>query len=269
MTLLFPILGGVGVALTFWGIVGSRRDLVDRVAPYVERQGGGNPSFHRVLRWLPPPLGALREGRIDRRTLSSIAMPATGAVVLAIAGSPQGMTRALIGGIAGGVIGWTLHNSVVARLRKLRRQEIKDHLPTALDLLSIALSAGDAVGPALVRIGPYLSGALAELLIEAAARVQAGVPIGEALAEMSEVEDEPALAHLVEVLTTALDRGTPVAETLQSHSYDLREEERRALLDAGGRREVLMLVPVVFLILPVVVLFVLYPGLVSLNMLVP
>lgn len=269
MTLLFPILGGLGIVLTFWGIVGSRSDLVDRVAPYVERPGGGSSSFHRVLRWLLHPLGALKEGRIDRRTLSAIALPATGAAVLALAGSPEGMTRALVGGAAGSVIGWTLHNSLVARRRRLRRQEIRDHLPTALDLLSIALSAGEAVGPALVRVGPYLSGALSDLLTEAAGHVQAGVPIGEALAELSEGEDEPALTHFVEVLTTALDRGTPVAATLQSHSYDLREEERRALLDAGGRREVLMLVPVVFLILPVVVLFVLYPGLVSLNMLVP
>ncbi len=41
------------------------------------------------------------------------------------------------------------------------------------------------------------------------------------------------------------------------------------LLEMGGRREVLMLVPVVFLIMPVVVVFALLPGLVSLELLVP
>jgi tight adherence protein C len=32
-------------------------------------------------------------------------------------------------------------------------------------------------------------------------------------------------------------------------------------MEQGGRREILMMVPVVFLILPVTVLFALYPGL--------
>jgi tight adherence protein C len=44
-------------------------------------------------------------------------------------------------------------------------------------------------------------------------------------------------------------------------------QHKRNLIEAGGRREVLMLVPVVFLELPVVILFALYPGLVSLSQL--
>lgn len=46
---------------------------------------------------------------------------------------------------------------------------------------------------------------------------------------------------------------------------DAREQHKRDLIEAGGRREVLMLVPVVFLMLPVVVLFALYPGLFTLS----
>jgi len=36
-------------------------------------------------------------------------------------------------------------------------------------------------------------------------------------------------------------------------------------MEDGGRREIAMLFPVVFLILPVTVLFALYPGLISLG----
>jgi len=56
---------------------------------------------------------------------------------------------------------------------------------------------------------------------------------------------------------------------LRAQADDGREARRRLLLEMGGRREVLMLVPVVFLIMPVVVLFALLPGLVSLELLVP
>ena len=42
---------------------------------------------------------------------------------------------------------------------------------------------------------------------------------------------------------------------------------RRQLMEAGGRKEISMMIPVVFLILPVTVLFTLYPGLRALTML--
>ena len=52
---------------------------------------------------------------------------------------------------------------------------------------------------------------------------------------------------------------------LRAQAVDARELGKRALLDSGGRREIGMLVPVVFLILPVTVLFALYPGLLTLT----
>jgi tight adherence protein C len=40
----------------------------------------------------------------------------------------------------------------------------------------------------------------------------------------------------------------------------VREGGRRALIEEGARKEILMMVPVVFLILPVTILFALFPG---------
>jgi tight adherence protein C len=64
-----------------------------------------------------------------------------------------------------------------------------------------------------------------------------------------------------------MDRGTPLADILRAHAAQARDQQKRRLIETGSRREVHMLLPVVFLILPVVVLFVLYPGLVSLSLL--
>ena len=61
------------------------------------------------------------------------------------------------------------------------------------------------------------------------------------------------------------ERGTPLAEVLRAQAVDVREVSKRALLEAGGRKEISMMVPVVFLILPVTVLFALFPGLVTLT----
>lgn len=40
----------------------------------------------------------------------------------------------------------------------------------------------------------------------------------------------------------------------------MREARRRALMETAGRKEIGMMVPVVFLVLPVTVLFAVYPG---------
>ena len=43
----------------------------------------------------------------------------------------------------------------------------------------------------------------------------------------------------------AVERGTPLADVLRAQAQDVREEGRRALMETGGRKEVLMMVPVI------------------------
>lgn len=57
----------------------------------------------------------------------------------------------------------------------------------------------------------------------------------------------------------------PIAAVLNSQVQDARDHARRELLEIGGKREIAMMIPVVFLILPVTVLFTLYPGLQALT----
>jgi tight adherence protein C len=66
-------------------------------------------------------------------------------------------------------------------------------------------------------------------------------------------------------MTGALDRGTPLSEVLRAQAQDSREDTKRALLEAAGRKEVTMLIPLVFLILPTTVLFAVWPGIVVLQ----
>ena len=61
-------------------------------------------------------------------------------------------------------------------------------------------------------------------------------------------------------MVVAVERGTPLADVLRAQAQDVREAGQRALMDAAGKKEIAMMVPVVFLILPVTVLFAVYPG---------
>ena len=73
--------------------------------------------------------------------------------------------------------------------------------------------------------------------------------------------------HLLD--PSAVERGTPLADVLHAQAADVREAGRRELIESAARREVLMMVPVVFLVLPVTVLFAFWPGVVGLSLVAP
>ncbi len=53
---------------------------------------------------------------------------------------------------------------------------------------------------------------------------------------------------------------------LETQAEDAREAARRALIEKAGRKEILMLLPLVFLILPLSVLFAIFPGVLMLRL---
>ena len=63
----------------------------------------------------------------------------------------------------------------------------------------------------------------------------------------------------------SLVRGTALAKMLEDQSQSVRAEIKNQLLRQAGKNETRMLVPLVFLILPVTVLFAIYPSLKLLN----
>jgi tight adherence protein C len=95
--------------------------------------------------------------------------------------------------------------------------------------------------------------------------VGSGVPLSRALLELSDRIRVASLTRTVEQLTGALERGSPLADTLRAQASDARVEGKRRLLESAGRKEVAMLVPLVFLILPLSVAFAVLPGLLVLR----
>jgi tight adherence protein C len=95
--------------------------------------------------------------------------------------------------------------------------------------------------------------------------MKAGVPLAVALDEIAHQSGVPALRRFIDGVIVTLERGTPIAETLRMQANDVREEHRRALLEASGRAEIAMMIPIVFLIMPITVLFALWPSITTLS----
>jgi tight adherence protein C len=103
-------------------------------------------------------------------------------------------------------------------------------------------------------------GELARELGRALADARAGASLVQALQGIASRTSLPQLARFVDGVAIAVERGTPLADVLRAQAVDVREAGKRALLEAGGRKEIAMMIPVVFLVLPVTVLFALFPG---------
>jgi len=163
-------------------------------------------------------------------------------------------------GLVGGVLGsdWWLS----ARLRR-REQAILAEFPVVAELLALAVAAGEGPVAAIERVCRLSRGELARELQIVLAAARSGTPFLQALQELSDRATVEPLTRFVDGVVIAIERGTPLADVLRAQAGDVRESGKRALLESGGKREIAMMVPVVFLVLPVTVVFALFPGLVS------
>ena len=67
------------------------------------------------------------------------------------------------------------------------------------------------------------------------------------------------------MVVAAQERGIPLADALRSLAFDLREQDKRDLIEIAGKKQIAMLVPVIALILPVAIVFAFYPGVVAIR----
>lgn len=207
-------------------------------------------------------------GHRTRQLLGALLGSALGlALALAAAqnGAPLAVT-AITAVAAGAVGGIAATDALLARAARRRSARIAEEFPTVVEFLALSVAAGESILEALRRVARTGSGELAGELDRVVQRAAAGQPLAAALAELRDDLALPAVGRLIDQVLAALDRGTPLAEVLRAHALDARDESKRLLLEAAGTREVAMLVPLVFLILPVTVLFAVWPGLMVLQL---
>jgi tight adherence protein C len=165
-------------------------------------------------------------------------------------------------GLVGGAwwVDLELSRNVAAHERLLR-----EVFPPTAELIALAVAAGEGPVAALERVSKIVSGPMAAELDRVLSDVRAGVPVGAALQAWSLRTGVTPIARFADGLAVALERGTPLVDLLHSQASDVRESGRRELIESGGRREIAMMIPVVFIQLPVVLVFAFFPGLVALH----
>jgi tight adherence protein C len=237
------------------------RPILEEGGRLVERCLGGSVGVARRLReaGLAEDVPRFRAEQVLWGLVGFSAGTVVGLVVPMVSGGMPAFA-----GIAGGVLGllagilgrdWRLTQQV-----ERRQARMLDELPTLADLICLAVTAGEAPRAAIERVVTRARGELSRELGLVLADLRAGAPFVTALERLAARVPVPQVVRFVDGLVVAVERGTPLADVLRAQATDVREQRKRELIEIGGRREVYMLVPVVFMLLPVVVLFALYPG---------
>lgn len=256
---------------------GHRAPAVDRGPLDALRQVLGLPLLRLVSRDgsdLPTRLRrAGRDGDADSYRLERLVWSAAGVGVGVLMGVLLSVRNGSISGgavialaVVGGVGGWVVHDRQLARATRARAARMSEQLPTVAELVAFAVAAGEGPLAALDRVATTVRGDLAGEFRHAVRRVRGGAALPAALREVADGVPSLEASRFADGIAVATERGTPMAEVLRAQAADARATGRRHLLEKAGKKEVLMLIPVVFFILPIVVVIALYPGIHGLQL---
>ena len=179
-------------------------------------------------------------------------------------GLPPALALILIFGAA--IFGGWFSKNLLGAKANSRQLRVDQQLPTVLDLLAFAVSAGEPITNAIKRVTQTCTGELCIELEQALRSVSLGVPFAVAFDNLARGVDSISVSRAVRTIIMAMDRGTPLASVLRAQADDARAGQARTLFELAGKKETTMMLPVVFFILPTIVVVALYPGLSALQL---
>jgi hypothetical protein len=275
-----------------------RLDVDERIRSELERPRAGTPIF--AVRWLEgllrpvlDDIGTIVRSVLERFGISGgkdldrrlrLARPgvepiqffgekvATGLVGLTFFPILNAIDLTLFGPwpawvwVIGFVVGYMAPDWQLDARLAARRTRVVMELPTILDMLTIAASAGLALEQALLEVSRQSAGTVAQELQRASREMALGQrPLVDALQAMADRNSVPELTSVVDHLRAVHDQGLPLVQSLAAQAEALRDRQRLRIVEEGGKASVRMVLPVALFILPVLFVVVLVPASVQLG----
>lgn len=226
----------------------------DRVAVYLGAQGED---------------GELEESRPNERLARGVPWIVVGSFIGVLLAQGDlfigGPGRSVPGlGLAGGAAGWFAYSAHRTNLRERREQRFREELPVVVDALALQVVSGESVVSAMQNVADELRGVAGDELRDVVGSLAtSGVDVALAAAARGALVDEA--RRLYELLAHAHAVGGRLADSLVELSADFRAGLERDLMAEGGRRAVAAYGPVLALMVPTALMFLLYPTLLGLR----
>ncbi len=168
--------------------------------------------------------------------------------------------------IGGVLVGFVLPELYIKNLTSKRRAILTSVLPEGLDLLTICVEAGLSIDAAFRRVSREMNSSMPELAAEfemTATELTYLPDRQQALENMSDRSDSPAVAALVNALRQTEKYGTPLAGSLRILSQEFRQTRQSKAEEKGARMPALMTVPLMVFILPTLITVLIAPAIMS------
>ena len=134
-------------------------------------------------------------------------------------------------------VGFVLPDWDLQRRAARRRGLVLMELPTILDMLTLATSAGMALEQALEEVARQSDGVVAHELRLVARELALGQRrnLPEALDGLAERLGTPEVDHILGRMSAAYEQGLPLGQALTAHAQALRERQRLHMVEEGGK----------------------------------
>lgn len=190
------------------------------------------------------------------------------AVILMGLGMLQGnisAAGALLVSILSAISGFLARDWWLTQIIQKREAKMLEEFPALAELMALSVTAGESAVGALERVCKCSSGELSQEFKKILAQIRAGDGLANSLQDFSQRTEVASLARFVDGIVVAIERGTPLSDVLRAQAQDVRDSAKRNLMEAAGKKEIAMMAPIIFCILPLTVVFALFPGLSLIN----
>ena len=166
--------------------------------------------------------------------------------------------------------------TIVMSVAWLQKKKLKDEknalqarldgeLPGLIQMLTLMIASGISPLRAIELIALNADSELSSELLQVLERVRQGDSSSQALEVFARRVNTLDARRFSNAISMALERGSPLIPVLSALVGDARNEEKVRLLRRVGKSEIALMVPVVFLLLPISVLFALFPSFAGLQ----
>ncbi len=254
MIVLTATVAAAGVFLLVSGI--RRSHPTERLRAYI---AGPEPNEHDMV-----------AGPGDGRDLSFLPWVLAGAFAgilvaqgdLFLAGTGRSVPALAILGAAGGWLAWSARRTTIAERRAAR---LRHEVPLLADAIALHTLAGESVAFALTAVAEETDGVGSEEIGAVVRSHREGADLVDALAAAKRATAHSDGERFYDALIHAHTSGGRLADALGDLAVDLRSSIAADLTSEGGRRAVTSYGPVLALMVPTALLFLLYPTLLGLR----
>lgn len=167
--------------------------------------------------------------------------------------------------ILGTLAGTAIYREVKKRRNSKINSEILESLPSCIELLTILIASGHSPSSALVNLSQRSTGHISDFLGTFERSLRSGASFNASLDHASAHFDITDLSRFCDSLIVATQQGNSLVDALTRQVFELRAKQKARTLERVGKIEIGIMIPVVFLILPISVVFALWPSFLTLG----